>query len=259
MGSSFDCDRLTVTSDEIRIRHYPEVVAGGFTRVDGTIQFYSRVLALLPEGGMVLEFGAGRGANILEDKAPYRQQLRTLKGRGCTVFGVDVDPVVLENPFLDEARVIASGEPLPFADGTFGMIVSDYVFEHVPDPEWLAGELGRVLKPGGWICARTPNKWSLLGMMIRMIPNRHHVQVLKEVQPDRKAVDVFPTTYRLNSLSALRRHFPETHWLHASHSFDAEPSYAGNSDPLWYAFRILFRLSPRAFRSNLFIFMKKLG
>ena len=40
---------------------FPEVAAGGFTRMEPRIQFYSRVRALLVPDHHVLEFGAGRG------------------------------------------------------------------------------------------------------------------------------------------------------------------------------------------------------
>jgi len=38
---------------------------------------------------------------------------------------------------------------LPFADATFDVIASDFVFEHIDAPDRVARELDRVLKPGG--------------------------------------------------------------------------------------------------------------
>ena len=40
---------------------FPESYAGGFSRVDGTVQFYMRVRALLRPDDTVLDLGAGRG------------------------------------------------------------------------------------------------------------------------------------------------------------------------------------------------------
>ena len=42
-------------------RFYPENEAGGFSRLDGTVQFYQRVRALLGPGHRILDFGAGAG------------------------------------------------------------------------------------------------------------------------------------------------------------------------------------------------------
>jgi hypothetical protein len=47
-----------------------EVVAGGFDRYDGSIQFYQRINALLRPDFVVMDFGAGRGVNHIEDRSP---------------------------------------------------------------------------------------------------------------------------------------------------------------------------------------------
>jgi len=86
---------------------YPENRAGGFSRCDGTVQFYQRVRALLRPDYVVLDFGAGRGAAYYQDPSPYRKSLRNLRGEGRRVIGVDVDPVVSSNPCVDEAVAVS--------------------------------------------------------------------------------------------------------------------------------------------------------
>jgi hypothetical protein len=44
---------------------------GGFSRVDGSIEFYTRVNALLGPDMTVVDFGAGRGAGVLDDPVRY--------------------------------------------------------------------------------------------------------------------------------------------------------------------------------------------
>jgi hypothetical protein len=78
-------------------------------------------------------------------------------------------------------------------------------FSH--DPDWFAGELLRVVKPGGLIAAITPNKFGYIGVAARIVPNKLHVGALRKVQPFRKEEDIFPTRYRLNNLRALRKAF----------------------------------------------------
>src|ERR1700683_5026557 len=73
---------------------YPENGAGGFSRCDGTIQFYQRVHGLLRPDDVVLDFGAGRGAAYYQDPSLHRKGLRNLRGQGKRVTGVDVDPIV---------------------------------------------------------------------------------------------------------------------------------------------------------------------
>ena len=45
--------------------------------------------------------------------------------------------------------VVADGYCLPFADGSFDLILCEYVIEHVPDPERFLAAASRVLKPDG--------------------------------------------------------------------------------------------------------------
>lgn len=186
---------------------YPEIGAGGYSRCDGSVDFYSRVSALVEPDMTVLDFGAGRGGPFADTRSKFRSQIGILKGRVKRIVGVDIDDAVLENPFMDETHVIDPAAPLPFADNTFDLIYSDWVLEHVATPEQFEREAHRVLKPGGWFCARTPNRWGLTGLATNLVPNSLHVRVLAHLQPGREARDVFPTTYRLNSRSRLRRYF----------------------------------------------------
>lgn len=81
----------------------------------------------------------------------------------------DIDPRAVDlareihGPKVHATKTIVPGEPLPFADGHFDIVVSMDVIEHVPDPgPWLV-EVMRVLRPGGLIFLTTPNyaSWSL--------------------------------------------------------------------------------------------------
>ena len=142
---------------------YPEMGAGGFTRYDGTIQFYGRINALLKPEMTVLDLGAGRGGQF-DDELGYRKDLVKLQGKVARVTGLDVDPAVLDNPYVDEAMVYGGGR-MPFGDGTFDLIVSDWVLEHILDAPLFASEAGRILRPGGWFCARTPNSFSIVALV----------------------------------------------------------------------------------------------
>jgi len=203
---------------------YPEVSAGGFTRVDGTLQFYVRVNALLKPDMHVLDFGAGRG-RVASSGKPMHAQLCDLRGKVTRVTGIDVDEAVYENPMLHEAIVFDGGR-IPLPEHSVDLVLSDHVFEHIPDPAHTASELDRVLKPGGWICARTPHSLSMVAIAGRLAPNRFHARLLRKVQPNqREDRDVFPTLYRLNTKAALRRYFPSPKWHSSSYTWNPEPTY----------------------------------
>lgn len=55
-----------------------------------------------------------------------------------------------------EVAVIADPRTLPFADACFDAVIVDGVLEHSVDPHCVAGEIHRVLRPGGLVYADTP-------------------------------------------------------------------------------------------------------
>jgi SAM-dependent methyltransferase len=236
-------------------RAYPEIEAGGFTRVSGTIEFYTRVNALLPQHGAVLDFGAGR-ARWFNSDDPYSRRLRSLDGRVRKLAGVDMDPAVLENPVLTEAHVVAPGAPLPFEDGAFDLVLADYVFEHLGDPGSVIAEFHRVLRPGGWVCARTPNLLHPIGLAAYLAPQGWQRRATSRLQA-REQRDVFPTTYRLNTRRALRRWFPPAAWRLIVYGWTAEPAYFGQSRLLFALMRMLDRALPETCSANLFAFARK--
>lgn len=236
---------------------YPENAAGGFSRCDGTVQFYQRVRALLRPDYVVLDFGAGRGAAHYQDLSPYRKSLRDLRGQGRHVIGVDIDPVVSGNPSIDEAVIIDPDSPLPFPNDTFDLIVSDSTFEHVPAAARIAFELDRVLKVGGWICARTPNRSGYVALMNRIVPTSVTKRLVKSAQPDRKVEDIFPAYYRMNSLGTLNGLFPADRYDHMSFTFDSEPRYHFNRRAIFLLLLVLHSLTPPALRNTLMVFLHK--
>lgn len=246
-------DRL----DRRRRRALPELAAGGYSRLDGTVEFHQRVNALIGPEDVVVDFGAGRG-RFLEDEVAFRRSLQRRQGRVGRLVGLDVDEVVHEHPALDDAQVITVGERLPLGDESVDVVVSDFVFEHLDDPAWAAAELGRILRPGGWICARTPNRWGLIALPARLVPNRLHDAVLARVQPGKQARDTFPTRYRLNTTVALRRHFPPDRFEHHGYTHDSEPAYVAGSAAMWSLFRGLAGVTPPGLRSMHLVFLRKL-
>jgi SAM-dependent methyltransferase len=146
--------RCAVVRDEGRMadavgkRFFPEIEAGGFSRLDGTVQFYQRINALIRPDAVVMDYGAGRGASQTDDPAQFRRHLVTLKGRVRELIGADVDPAVKSNASLDRAILVGPDGRLPLPDASIDVIVSDFTFEHVQDPASVARELDRVLVGG---------------------------------------------------------------------------------------------------------------
>ncbi|MFO1040113.1 MAG: class I SAM-dependent methyltransferase [Geminicoccaceae bacterium] len=239
-------------------RFFPEMEAGGFPRHDGTIEFYNRINALLDPSSVLLDFGAGRGESHFDDKCAYRRQLQAFKGRIAHVHGVDVDPVVLTNPRLDSAHILTSSGQIPLPDESVDVVLADWVLEHLEHPDVTVGEFARVLKPDGWVCARTPNRWHYQYLAAQLIPERFHASVLRHVQKNRKSVDVFPKYYRLNDRRAIARVFGKL-FDNFTYEYSPPPAYVPDSAILWRIALLVDILAPPTFRTNLYVFARKRG
>ena len=62
----------------------------------------------------------------------------------------------LEIEATPNVDVVGDGHSLPFKDAVFDAVISEAVLEHVQDPNRVASEIHRVLKPGGYVCAAVP-------------------------------------------------------------------------------------------------------
>jgi SAM-dependent methyltransferase len=232
---------------------YPELGAGGYSRIDATMEFYTRVPALTPERGLIVDFGAGRGVGA-EDQVPARAKLRDLRRSGCRVVGADLDPAVCANPLVDESMVVRSEDPIPLADESVDLLVSDQTFEHIADPSRVSREFARVIKPNGWLCARTPYRWGSVGIATNLFPNTYHTLLLRYFQPMREERDVFSTTYSLNTFRQLRKHFPRSMWEDFSYRFSPEPGYLSRNRFALASGRLLDAVLPG---SVLMVFLRR--
>jgi len=117
----------------------------------------------LKPGARALDLGCGEGRHV---HALYY-------GAKMHVVGVDLsfDDVVKARqgfehaPDLDApderafSLSVGNALKLPFADGSFDLIVCSEVLEHIPDFEQALSEITRILKPGGQLAITVPRFW----------------------------------------------------------------------------------------------------
>jgi SAM-dependent methyltransferase len=235
---------------------YPESKFGGFSNVDGTLAFYHRVNALIDKQTPVIDVGCGRGA-YQDDPVSYRKQVRILNGKCLAVIGLDVDPSAEENPYLDEFRLI-TGEKWPVDDESAGLCLVDNVLEHIEDPDRFFLECKRILITSGYLCIRTPNLLSYVGLIARLVPNQQHVSVLQIAKDDVNEVDVFPTYYRCNTIPKLRRTLQRHGFDACVYGYEAEPAYLSFSKISYGLGVILSRVTPNLFRVGIHAFAQKI-
>jgi SAM-dependent methyltransferase len=241
-----------------------EIGVDNFSSNDTDLTYFSLIRSIYLRYNVksVLDYGAGR--NVYEQDfddnigSYFIRDLRDLRYGGAEVTVADISPAVLSHPTSKYQHHLGLGDPLPFPDASFDLVVSDFVFEHLEYPEHVTSELLRVLKPGGWLLARTPNKYGYVAIIASLVPNRLHTAVLKWIQPDRKDVDVFPTYYRINRLSQMRKYFRNcetsvitNHW---------EPQYFFGRKWLYRVNEFIHALIPKSLgMTSIFIVRKTLS
>lgn len=242
-------------------RSYPESRFGGFSDCDGTVKFYSRVNALLKPESVVLDAGCGRG-KFASDPIVFRRELQVLKGKAKRVIGIDPDPAAEANPYIDEFHLL-DGQTWSVPDASVDLVVSDFVLEHVEDPDQYFSEIARVTKPGGHVCIRTPNSWGYVAICSKMIPNKHHVKVLEKAQnlggqdSHREDMDVFPTVYKCNTRGKILGQFRKQGFTSHVYGTDAEPSYLVFSPTVYQLGKWYHKMCPGFMKNVLFAFAEK--
>jgi SAM-dependent methyltransferase len=100
----------------------------------------------LGDAKRVLELGAGSSPLLGSLPAPFK-----------VACDLSWEMLSRHHGGTEHGASVADAQALPFADGSFDAVFSINVLEHVPDPERLAAEAARVLRPGGLMLALTPN------------------------------------------------------------------------------------------------------
>jgi SAM-dependent methyltransferase len=142
----------------------------------------------------VLEIGAGSGKN--------HQNHFNLRGKVARYVGVDLDPSVLTNPFLDESYC-AGAESLPFESETFNIVFHNYVAEHFVSPLACNREIGRVLKKAGLLLFQTPSRYAYSSLVASVTPHWFHGFYVRHFGSGRSESEIFPTFYRLNDRKTI--------------------------------------------------------
>ena len=104
-------------------------------------------------GGRLLEIGSGMGHLVGQLEDTFH------------TYGMDLNHWAVEQSkaAVDKSPMqTASAEELPFADGSFDVVIIKHIVEHLPNPEKAIAEIGRVVSPGGVLILSTPNLDSLL-------------------------------------------------------------------------------------------------
>ncbi|MGI9074200.1 MAG: class I SAM-dependent methyltransferase [Bryobacteraceae bacterium] len=214
--------------------------------------FHRLCSARIPRNAKILEIGAG----------PENKTSAHLASIGTTV-GVDISGEIQLNRSVSSA-VVYDGQRLPFDDASFDCCVSNYVIEHIKNPESHFREVARVLRPGGRYCFRTPNLWHYVALSSRLLPHAIQKRLANPLRAlDSSAHEPYPTQYRANTRHSLSRLCGQSALdIETILMIEAEPSY-GRCHPLvFFPMMIYERLvnvwsALQIFRANIFAVVVK--
>lgn len=151
--------------------------------------------SLLP-GCRVLDIGSGRTPAIPPNRRPA----------GCHYVGLDLSLPELQMAgaaAYDDTIVADVCDYQVSLEGTFDLVVSWQVLEHVSDLGLALENARRYLRPGGVLVAQFSGRYSLFGLANRLLPHRLARFALK-VLLSRDPSTVFPAYYEGCYYDAIR-------------------------------------------------------
>jgi SAM-dependent methyltransferase len=205
-------------------------------------QFEGLVKTRLTPRSRVMDLGCGRGGVV----ELFWREVKL-------AAGLDPDP-----PSLHEHRaqgmpvVCGRGEELPFADGSFDLVVCVWVLEHLRDPERVFHEVKRTLSPGGHFLFLTPNLRHPLMVANRL--GRAAPQLQRRLVPrlyGRVEADTFRVQYRANSNGTIRALAARAGLTVTSLTAVPDPTYLAFNDFMFRASVLTERLLPRGWGVHL--------
>jgi SAM-dependent methyltransferase len=132
-----------------------------------TTQPAARLIAFaeIRPGERVLDVGTGTGVAAI-----------TAARKGARVSAVDLTPALLEHA-RENGRVAdvdvewkeGDAEQIPFPDGAFDVVVSQFAHMFAPRPDVVVGEMARVLKRGGRVAFSTWPPDDFVGRMFAFV------------------------------------------------------------------------------------------
>ena len=132
--------------------------------------------------------------------------------------------------------LIYDGSEIPCADSSFGLVVSNYVFEHVEYPLVMCREIHRVLRSGGVFLFRTPNLWHYVSLVAYLTPHWFHMLVSNKLRRLQKGGhDPYATFHRMNTRSVCLRTLGAAGFdVRVCRVIEKEPSYGMASRLIFY-------------------------
>ncbi len=160
--------------------------------------------------------------------------LSLYKDKAALAVGLDAEFASLKDNLGLDHLVAGDLNKMPFVDGSFDLVLSTWVIEHLRTPDIAFAEIARVLRRGGRFIFLTPNAWNYVVLANRLIPAWLQRRLVPKVYGRSKA-DTFPTAYKANTKRRLDEKLGRVGLRCEEFHYIGDPSYIAAND-------LLFRL-----------------
>lgn len=173
-------------------------------------------------------------------------------------IGLDPDVDALnENPSI-HMKIAGDFDALNTLDDcSVDLIVSSWTLEHLQNPDELFYQVQRLLKPGGRFISLTPNKYSLITTVSRLIPNKYHPGLVRKFW-GRGENNTYPAFYKINCVKDIQR-FADEYQLEVERvDFLKDPSYyTRNKKKIGTVFNLHKSFVPKGLSEGMLLILKK--
>lgn len=178
---------------ESYLKHYSQKLTDAYRQRKSLSDFYwSTLNETLSEPMLVLDAGAGE-----------KSMLQLFRERPIVTVGLDLSLDDLKKNSRLTHRVCADAQELPFRQGCFDLIVSQWLLEHLPSPRLLLSETYRVLRNRGHLILVSNSLYCPLMFFNASMPALVREKIKKALLPKEVEEDTFPTYYRANTKALL--------------------------------------------------------
>ncbi len=210
--------------------------------------YKERIKDLVTDTTVILDIGCGR-TDFMADVFKEAKH----------VIGQDTDKYAIQENRCIDQKIIGDFESLDqLQDDSVDLIISAWTLEHLKHPEAMFAQASRLLKVGGSLIALTPNKYSLITYISRIIPNTFHAKLVKQFW-GRAEHNTYPTYYLANSIVSIKKLVNSFNFTIHDISPLKDPTYYILHSSLANPVHTLHKhLIPRKMSEGLLVYIKKL-
>lgn len=193
-------------------KRYPNFKTGGHI-------FKKYLKKYINDSSIILDAGCGDNGMVLEFMTVPK-----------LIVGIDIDKKSLDKNQIINKKIVADLKDIPLNSNSVDIVLSEFVIEHIDNPDLVFKEISRVLKPGGVFVFITPNIINPIIALSKILP--HNIHSFLRTALLKKEEEAYRTYYRANTYNKLLK----LRKASGFHDYEilrvGNPEYAGFCKPL---------------------------